>query len=107
MYGLVPHIGFVVSKSTGTKCVQIRSNESVTLRNKVCFISQEFLINIYFFISFIQICIKGYFFGEKEIFIYVTQETFYNIVTSMVCLFRSLFSPLCGFFVFHSCVDRT
>jgi hypothetical protein len=40
------------------------------------------------------------FFGEKKIFNYVTQKTFYNIMTFMVYLFQNLFNPLCGFLFF-------
>jgi hypothetical protein len=70
-----------------------------SLRYKECFILQEFLIiNIHFFYSDLSQRIS--FFGEKNMFTYVTQKTYYNIMTFMVCLFQNLFSPLCNFVSF-------
>jgi len=30
----------------------------------------------------------------------MSQKTYYNIMTFMVCLFQNLFNPLCGFVFF-------
>jgi len=53
---------------------------------------------LYFFYSDLSQRIT--FFGEKNVFTYVTQKTFYNIMTFMVCLFQNLFSPLSSFVFF-------